>query len=377
MDQPLQPPFMQSYGSNPLYSQPTQQQHHQVPPPYMMPTIKQEGYFNNGGMGLPQYSLSNLSESSQPYIGIGGKTLNHFNNSTMSDPGDLDQFKMLLRVNSSNLPYPDTTRYSPTFHQNNDINTDVKLAGMLLQSVNLDNSSNLQPNLSNNMQINIAYAMKRKGTTGLQDSHTDKKQCLLQAGNSLMTKSLGNIPVMSNLSTLSDSEVKMFNAFAMSSSNPNSLSNWSQLHSLQQKHVPRINFAKVLNSHCFELSTEEIIASMRCIYEGGDVPGDSKIQGLKSIVCDNERRADRFHKKKSADLVFKSIKAIRNKAASMTSSGSGQGCTIVVVTKKQVKISKSPNSATFLQESKEPVTRSNFGKWINAFMKVEGIGGPY
>jgi len=148
------------------------------------------------------------------------------------------------------------------------------------------------------------------------------------------------------------------------------------------------NFAEVLELSLEESTMANIIESMTLLEQGCHVEQDSVLKPLQRIVNDKERRQDRFHKKKTSSKEFlsKSIKTLKKAAYSSNGSASstvlnssGQGCTIVVVSRRCSKHSNicrmgpdEHNESDFVF-SREPVTRSNFGKWINNFMKNEGI----
>lgn len=162
----------------------------------------------------------------------------------------------------------------------------------------------------------------------------------------------------------------------------------------QRVQVQPSNFAEVLSKPVLETSMDEIVEAMSLINTGCFVPEDHKLKQLELVVKDRERRADRFHKKKtSADFFTKKIRSLKKKAYSTASStasnlagnqktnSSGQGCTIVVFHRKCQKHSRSCNmdaqshGPTDIVLSSEPVTRSSYGKWMNAYMKHEKIDG--
>ncbi|GBG26899.1 Hypothetical Protein FCC1311_031222 [Hondaea fermentalgiana] len=156
----------------------------------------------------------------------------------------------------------------------------------------------------------------------------------------------------------------------------------------QRVQVQPSNFAEVLSKPVLESSMDDIIEAMSLINTGCSVSDDHKLKQLELVVKDRERRADRFHKKKSTptDYLSSKIRSLKKKAYSTAAStanaagaqktnSSGQGCTIVVFHRKCQKHSRTckmepqSHSPSDIVISSEPVTRSSYGKWMNSYMK--------
>jgi len=137
---------------------------------------------------------------------------------------------------------------------------------------------------------------------------------------------------------------------------------------------------KILEQPVMESSMEEIISAMAAIDQGPSLPASSNITSLAAVVRDRQRRIDRFHKKKSLVHPLKNplVKSLK-KGFGGQGNSSGQGCTIVVVNRKCQRHARGTcnphigHDPKDLIETREPVTRSNFGKWVNSYLKSSGI----
>jgi len=149
-------------------------------------------------------------------------------------------------------------------------------------------------------------------------------------------------------------------------------------------HASPSDHIQALRKPLEECSMDEVVQAIQWLKSSTQIipPAVFEVKPIADVARDKETRADRFHKKKTADLFKYPLKALQKKASSYTggmANSSGQGCTIVVVNRKcsrhpRGKCNPSePHEHGELVETKEPVTRSNFGKWVNAHLKSIGI----
>lgn len=135
---------------------------------------------------------------------------------------------------------------------------------------------------------------------------------------------------------------------------------------------------RILEKPCTESTFGEIVQALSILRNANiSKPGESVTprNGLIDAVLDKENRLDRFHKKKTHPMF--SVQPLRFFAdKGYATNSSGQGCTIVLKTEKCTRhargqcIYAGPGNSCRLSIGQEPITRSNFGKWINAFLKT-------